>query len=234
MNAHAHVKAKSSAREALRDAIATRDQAAARVRETAAILARSERNAASARWALDRLGDVDAEILARATALARKAAEAGGDKPEIGTPAHLEEKRHQRDVARQELAAAEAARSQLTDAHAAALREHERCEREVVAAADAVIAEESIQLYVRYVQAVEAARAAFDDMAAISSMTVQTGPRWADRTQLPGLPPLVARAVSVGFGHRDEPPLGQRSTRGRSAEWEDLRRRLRENADAEI
>jgi hypothetical protein len=233
MNAHAHVKAKSSAREALRDAIATRDQAAARVRETAAILARSERNAASARWALDRLGDVDAEILARATALARKAAEAGGDKPEIGTPAHLEEKRHRRDVARQELAAAEAARSQLTEEHAAAQGEHERREREVAAAADAVIAEESIKLYVRYVQAVEAARAAFDDMATISGMTVQHGPRWVDRTPLPGLPPLVARAVSMGFGHRDDPPPGER--RGpRSAEWEELRRQLRLSADAEI
>jgi hypothetical protein len=44
--------------------------------------------------------------------------------------------------------------------------------------------------------------------------------------------PLVARAASVGFGHRDEPPPGQRTSR--SAEWEDLRRRLRLSADAQI
>jgi hypothetical protein len=96
-----------------------------------------------------------------------------------------------------------------------------------------VIAEESIQLYVRYVQAVEAARAAFDDMATISSMTVQTGPRWADRAQLPGLPPLVARAVSMGFGHRDESPPGERRD-PRSAVWEELRQRLRTSAEAEL
>jgi hypothetical protein len=227
-----HTQTKTKPRDELRDAIADRDQAADRVRATAATLARSERIAASARYALERLGDVDAEILARATALARKAAEAGGDKPEIGTPAHLEEKRHRRDVARQELAAAEAARSQLTEEHAAAQREHERREREVAAAADAVIAEESISIYVRYVQSVEAARAAFDDMAIISGMTVQAAPRWADRTPLPGLPPLVTRAVSMGFGHRDKPPPVERTSR--SAEWEDLRRRLRLSADAQI
>jgi hypothetical protein len=71
-------------------------------------------------------------------------------------------------------------------------------------------------------------------MVAISGMTVQHGPRWVDRTQLPGLPPLVARAVSVGFGHRDAPPLGERIASRRSAAWEDLRRRLWESADAEI
>jgi hypothetical protein len=234
MNAHAHVKAKSSAREALRDAIATRDQAAARVRETAAILARSERNAASARWALDRLGDVDAEILARATALARKAAEAGGDKPEIGTPAHLEEKRHRRDVARQELAAAEAARSQLTKEHAAAQGEHERRVNNVAKAADAVIAEMSLLTWGRYVQAIEPARAAWDDLTVICGMEVQNGPRWVDRTRLPGLAPGLAEAVGRGFGHRDESPPGESGASRRSAAWEDFRRRLRESADAEI
>jgi hypothetical protein len=80
----------------------------------------------------------------------------------------------------------------------------------------------------KYVQAVQAARAAFDDMATISGMTVQAGPRWADRTPLPGLPPLVARTVSMGFGHRDEPPPGQVRGPDRSA------RRLQLSADSQI
>jgi hypothetical protein len=227
MNAHT----KLPARETLRVAIATRDKAAIHLREAAATMARAGRLATEAQRRLDVLGDVDGEVLAHATAAYRTFAEAGGERPAAGIPAHLAEKQRHRDAARQELAAAEAARSQLTEEHAAAQGEHERREREVLRATDSVIAEESISIYVRYVQAIEAARAAFDDMAAISSMTVQTGPRWVDRTPLPGLPPLVARAVSMGFGHRDEPPPGERRDARRSAEWDDLRRRLRRSAD---
>jgi hypothetical protein len=230
MNAHA----KLPAREALRAAIAVRDEAATRVREAAATLARAGRLTADAQRRLDVLGDVDGEVLAHATAAYRTFAEAGGERPDLATPAHLTERQRKRDAARQELAAAGAAQAQLAGEHAAAQAEHERRERQVAAAADAVIAEESISIYVRYVQAVEAARAAFDDMATISGMTVQTGTRWADRTQLPGVPPLVARAVTVGFGHRDEPPPGERRTSSRAEAWEELRRRLRLSADAEF
>jgi hypothetical protein len=35
----------------------------------------------------------------------------------------------------------------------------------------------------------------------------------------------------MGFGHRDEPPPGERRDARRSAEWDDLRRRLRRSAD---
>jgi hypothetical protein len=227
MNAHT----KPSAREALRAAIAVRDEAAARVPEAAATLARAGRLAADAQRRLDGLGDVDGQVLAHATAAYRNFAENGGERPDLGTPAHLAERQRTRDAARQELAAANAAQAQLGEEHAGALRDYERCEREVTAAADGVITEESI---VRYVQAVEAARAAFDDMAAISGMTVQTGPRWADRTPLPGLPPLVTHAVRMGFGHREEPPPGQVRGPDRSAAWEDLRRRLQLSGDSQI
>jgi hypothetical protein len=230
MNAHT----KLPAREALRVAIATRDEAAARVREAAGTLARADRLATDAQRRLDVLGDVDGQVLAHATAAYRTFAEVGGERPDLGTPAHLAERQRARDAVRQELAAATAAQAQLGDEHAAAQGEHGRREREVAAAADAVIAEESISIYVRYVQAVEAARAAFDDMVAISGMTVAHGPRWVDRTQLPRLPPLVARAVSMGFGHRDEPPSPGGRRAPRSAEWEELRRQLRLSADAEI
>jgi hypothetical protein len=223
-----------AAREVLRAAIAVRDEAATRLREAAATLARAGRLAADAQRRLDVLGDVDSEILGHAAQAFRVSAESGGERPEVATPAHLAEKQRHRDAARQELAAAQAAQAELGDEHAAAQGEYGRREREVAVAADAVIAEESIQIFVRYVQAVEAAHTAFDDMAAISGMTVQTGPRWANRTQLPGVPPLVAQAVSMGFGHRDEAPPGHRDSAGRSAHWEELRRRLRQSAEAKL
>jgi hypothetical protein len=171
-------------------------------------------------------------VLAHATAAYRTFAESGGDRPDLGTPAHLAERRRACDAARQELAAAQAARAELGDGHAAAQREHERCERAVAAAADGVIAEMSLATYVRYTRAVEAAREAWDDLEVICAMTVSTGPRWVDRTPLPGLPPGLAEVVSRGFGHRDEPPLSERVASRRSAAWEDLRHRLRLNADA--
>jgi hypothetical protein len=132
------------------------------------------------------------------------------------------------------LLAGTAAQAELAAEHAAAKREHERCENNVAKAADAVIAEESISIYVRYVQAVEAARAAWDDLTVICGMEVQNGPRWVDRTRLPGLVPGLVEAVGRGFGHRDESPPGESGASRRSAAWEDFRRRLRENADAEI
>jgi hypothetical protein len=130
MNAHT----KPSAREALRAAIAVRDEAAARVREAAATLARAGRLAADAQRRLAALGDVDGQVLAHATAAYRAFAEAGGERPDLATPAHLAERQRARDIARQELAAASAAQAELSDEHAAALREHERREREVAAA----------------------------------------------------------------------------------------------------
>jgi hypothetical protein len=225
---------KPSARQALRAAIAVRDEAAARVREAAATMARADRLAAGARIHLHLLRDIDEQIAAHHAAAYKIFVENGGERPDISTPQHLAEKQRNRDTAQQEFAAAQAAQAELAAEHAAARLEHDRCENHVSRAADAVIAEESIHIYVRYVQAVEAARAAFDDMATISGMTVQHGPRWVDRTQLPGLPPLVARAVGMGFGHRDEPPPGERRASDRSAAWDDLRRQLRESADAAL
>jgi hypothetical protein len=144
------------------------------------------------------------------------------------------ERKATRDNLWQELAASEAARGLLAEEHAAAQTERDRRDRHVATAADAVIADEAVPIYVRYVQAVETARAAYDDMLAISGMTEQLyGPRWVDRAPLPGLPPLVARAVNLGFGHRDEPPpRGPRAPR--SANWAELRHRLLSNADAQI
>jgi hypothetical protein len=86
---------------------------------------------------------------------------ASGPRPAAGVPAPLAEKQRQRDAAKQELAAAEAAQAELATAHAAAQGEHERHEREVAAAADAVIAEESIRFYIDYARA-ELAYAFFD------------------------------------------------------------------------
>jgi hypothetical protein len=83
------------------------------------------------------------------------------------------------------------------------------------------------------VREIEAARAAWDDLRVICGTTVQNGPRWADRTHLPGLPEGLVEAMNEGFGHRCE-PMGQSYAAQRSAAWGDFRRRLRENADAEI
>jgi ATPase subunit of ABC transporter with duplicated ATPase domains len=84
--------------------------------------------------------------VAHATAAYRAFAQAGGERPDVGTPAHLAERQRDRDAARQELAVASAAQAQLAGEHAAALREHERREREVAAAADRVIAEMSLAI----------------------------------------------------------------------------------------
>jgi hypothetical protein len=227
-----NVHTKPSARETLRAAIAVRDEAAARVREAAGTLARAGRLATDAQRRLDVLGDVDGQVLAHATAAYRTFAESGGGRPDVGTPAHLVERQHARNAARQELAAESAAQTQLAEEHAAALREHERRERAVAAAADSVIAEMSLAVYGRYVKAIEEAGAAWDDVEAICGMTVQKGPRWADRERLPGLPDGLIEAVGRGFGHRDE--MGQRHVAPRSTAWATVRQRLLANPEADV
>ena len=215
MNAHAHTKL--PAREALRAAISVRDEAAARVREAAATLARAGRLATDAQRRLDVLGDVDGQVLAHATAAYRTFAESGGDRPDAGTPAHLVERQRQRDAARQELAAAEAARSQLTEEHAATQGEHERHEREVAAAADAVIAEMALLAWGRYVQAIEAARAAWDDAASICGMTANSPAAMGRAEDVAGATPRPRRGRRPGLRPprraapgraRRRPPLG--------------------------
>jgi hypothetical protein len=228
MNAHT----KPSARETLRAAIAVRDNAAARVREAAATLTRAGRLTADAQRRLAALGDVDGQVLAHATAAYRTFAAAGGERPDVGTPTHLAERQRARDTARQELAAASAAQAELADEHAAAQGEHERREREVAAAADAVIVEQTIKLYAAYVDAIKAARTAWDGMVAITAMT-QAG----SRLSLPGLEPLITHTIRLGFGHREDelmPPLLRPAVDPIASAWEDLRRRLHQDADAQI
>jgi hypothetical protein len=68
---------------------------------------------------------------------------------------------------RRELAAAQPAQRELAGEHAAALREHERRDREVGATADAVNCEMLLLIWGRYVQAIKAARSAWDEVGAI-------------------------------------------------------------------
>lgn len=228
MNAHA----KAPLRAVLRAAIEARDAAAERLREASAALDRADQGAVRAQLRLRQIGDVDAEILAHSAAAYRTYAVSGGDPPSADVPPHLAEKRGRRDAAQAELAAAKAAQAQLAGEHAAAQTEHQRCDRAVAEAADAVVADMSLLALGRYVQAIRAARAAWDDVAAIAGMTVQTGPTWAMRAPLPGLPDGLADMVARGFGKLAELRPGESRAPGRSATWEDLRRRLRVSADA--
>jgi hypothetical protein len=54
---------------------------------------------------------------------------------------------------------------------------------------------------------------------------VENKPRCVDRT-LPRAAPGASRRSSMGFGHRDQPILGERRT-PRSTKWEELRRQRR-------
>jgi hypothetical protein len=229
MNAHT----KRPARAVLRAAIEARDVAAAREREAAAALGRADQSVARARLRLHQVRDVDAEILAHNAAAYRTHAVVGGDPPAADVPPHLAEKRGRRDACAAELAAAKAAQAQLAGEHAAAQTEHQRCDRAVAEAADAVVADMSLLALGRYALAIRAARAAWADVAAIAGMTVQTGLTWAERAPLPGLPDGLVDTVARGFGYQPEPIPGQ-APPARSAVWEDLRRRLRDDAGAEL
>jgi hypothetical protein len=163
-----------AAREVLRAAITARDEAAPAYerpprRWRAPSASRPTRSAGSPRSA------TWTARFSHATAAYRTFAEAGGERPDLGTPPHLAERQRTRNAVRRELAAAQAAQAELADGHAAAQRQQERCEREVAAAADAVIAEMALALYGGYARAVEAARAAWDDLEVICGMTVSTG-----------------------------------------------------------
>jgi hypothetical protein len=61
-----------------------------------------------------------------------------------------------------------------------------------------VLAEQAVITYVRYRKVVEEAHAAFDDLALICGLTVQSGTRWATRTALPGLPHSLGEVVARG------------------------------------
>jgi hypothetical protein len=235
MNAHAHAHADVDlktlpAREALRAAIVIAEVSKTHLRQAAATLARADQMASDAQRRLDVLGDVDAEIVAHRAVSYKSWAADGGERPNISTPQHLAERQRQRDVAQQELAAAKAAQAELAAEHAAALLEHERCENNVAKAADAVVAGMAVPALGRYVQAIEAARIAWGDVASIAGMVVQRGPRWVDRVPMPGVPDGVREVLDRGFGNL----LGERVASRRSTDWEDLRRRLRQNADAQL
>jgi hypothetical protein len=211
------------ARDILRAAITARNDAAARVLLAAAALDRAHRAASAAQVRFYETGNPDAEILAHAMAQYRAYAEAGGPPPSADVPPALAERQRQRDVARHEMAAADAARAELAGAHAAALNEHAHREKAVATAADTVVAEQAVLALGRYGQAIRQARAAWDDASAIAVMTVSTGPTWAQRARMPSLPPGLVDAINRGFGNVEP--------QDRSAAWEDLRPRLRGNAD---
>jgi hypothetical protein len=67
---------------------------------------------------------------------------------------------------------------------------------------------------------------AWDDAATIAVMTTQTGPTWAERVRMTSLPPGLVDAINRGFGNVEP--------QDRSAAWEALRARLRQDADAEL
>jgi hypothetical protein len=237
MNAHAHADVDLKtlpAREALRAAIVTAEVSTAHLRQAAATLARADRLATDAQRRLDVLGDVDGQVLAHATVAYRTFAEIGGERPNISTPQYLAERQRQRDVAQQELAAAKAAQAEIAAEHASTLIEHNQCEREVATAADAVVADMVLPALGRYVQAIEAARIAWDDVASIAGMVVQRGTRWVDRVPMPGVPDGVREVLDRGFGNLAGPLLGERVASRRSTDWEDFRRRLRQDANARI
>jgi hypothetical protein len=222
-------------RTVLRQAIADRDAAAGRERTAAAALDQADHNIAGPRLRLHLARDVDAEILADATARYRAFAEAGGDAPTIDVPEHLAEKRRQRDTAKAELDAAKAAQAQLARAHADAQTERQQYDRRVAAAADAVLADMALPALGVYARAIREARQAWGDAAAIVRLVVPTAPAWAPDMHMPqpALPNGVREMLERGFGSEPS-PCDQSHPPARAAAWEDLRRRLRENADAEM
>jgi hypothetical protein len=219
-------------RDMLRAAIVERDAAAGRERECAGALDRADRMASGAKIRLHQLGDVDAAILAHATAQYRVFAQRGGEPPAADVPPHLAEKRAARDAARAEHDAAKAAQSQLAGEHAAAQTERQRCDRAVIAAADAVVAEMALPALGAYVAAIREARQAWSDAEAIVRLVVPAPPSWAKEMHMPvvGLPDSVRSMLDRGFGTEpgpSEPP-------GRAAAWASLRERLRTDPDAEL
>lgn len=216
-------------RDMLRAAIVERDAAAGRERECAGALDRADRMASGAKIRLHQLGDVDAAILAHATAQYRAFAETGGDAPTVDVPAHLQAKRTQRDAAKTELDAAKAAQAQLAGEHAAAQTERQRCERAIAQAADAVIAELALPALGLYVARIREARQSWSDAQAIVRMITPAPPSWSPDmvVAVPGLPDSVRQMLARGFGTQPDPS----EPPGRAAAWADFRRRLRENAD---
>lgn len=221
-------------RDMLRAAIVERDAAAGRERECAGALDRADRMASGAKIRLHQLGDVDAEILAHATAQYREFAQRGGEPPAADVPPHLAEKRAARDAARAELAAAQAAQSQLAGEHAAAQTERQRCDRAAAAAADAVIAAMALPALGIYVAKIREARQSWNEAQAIVRMITPAPPSWSPDARMshPSLAEGVREMLDRGFGA--EPGPRDQSSPPVAARWEDLRRRLRENADAEL
>jgi hypothetical protein len=139
MNAHT----KLPAREALRAAIAVRDEAAARVREAAATLARADRLAVDAQRRLDVLGDVDGAIASRRADAYKAWAADGGERPALEVPPELAERQRARAVAADEFAAARTAHDALSAEGASAVQAHDRASDAVFDAAKQVLVEEA-------------------------------------------------------------------------------------------
>jgi hypothetical protein len=225
-----NAQTKPPARDVLRAAIAARAEAAERLREASEAAARAKHLLARAefRVAQRKLDDSNSRQL-RVEALKAYALDPAGGPPLADLAADPPERQRERE----EAAAARAAYDQLGSNVDLREEEHRRAEARVAAAADGVLVDLLLAAYGRYSLAIEAARVAWRDVTAICGMTVDRGPRWLDRTRLPGLPDGLVGAIGRGFGHYDERSPSERCIPRRSAEWEDLRRRLRLSADAE-
>jgi hypothetical protein len=227
---------KIAARDALRAAIDFRRhvaEAAARAND-AAERARQLRSMAD--YQVTRRANLEAGSHAlrveamKARALDGSSAQAAtpGDAPPI-------EQQHERQRLVDEAAAARAAHEQLQADAQLRAEELRQADARVVAAADRVIAEQALPALGAYVRAIAEARQAWSDAQAIVRLLVPAAPSWAAEMHMPvpGLPDGVRAMLDRGFG--TEPgPRDHGSPPARAAAWEDFRRRLRDDADAEI
>jgi hypothetical protein len=227
MNAHT----KPSAREALRAAIAVRDEAAARVREAAATLARSERLAADAQRRLAALGDVDGAIATRRADAYKAWAADGGERPALDVPTELAERQRARGAAAEELAAAQAAHESLSTESASTVHAHGRASDAVFDAAKRVLVEEAERIAAELEEALRHVFALNDELHAISMLSAQRGGQtWAEgRLQLS---PAVHRRLTTPLDWRPQLPGGQSYAGRRLSGWQTLFMTLQVDPDA--
>jgi hypothetical protein len=217
---------KPSAREALRVAIAVRDEAAARVREAASTLARAGRLAVDAQRRLDVLGDVDAEIAAHRAGAYKAWATDGGERPVLDAPRELAERQRARGAAADELAAARTAHDALEAEHAAAVQAHSRASDIVFEAAKQVLVEEADRIAAEMETALGHAFALHDDLHALAMLSAQRGGQTWQEGQL-RLSPAVLRRLTTPLDWRPQLPGAQTYAGRRLPRWQRYSTRFR-------
>jgi hypothetical protein len=220
----------SPARSFLRTFLSERHDAETRVREATEAETRARQILGSARLRLHKLEAVDEALHAhRVEALKAHALDPSGGPPSMQVPSRFAGDVQERDLARDEMRAAQAAHEQLQRDLMLEKEALRRAEEQVRSATKLVAIEDGEALVAELNQVMRQALALKDELGALAHV-VAPGEQWATgRLQLSQ---TIIDRLQVPLDHRPMLPGTQTYGAGEGSRWRTFLERLQRDADA--